>query len=161
MAGTDYKTILQSALDEWVELECKRQDIELELANKLQFIRATFNFLSDDDKPQFESRVRCFSAQHGGITLAIRRILQDSAGQWHTATLMRDKLVQAGFDFSDYRANPLATIHAVLKRSRPEEIEAVKIDGVMAWRWKPEVPKRYPRLRTARLRAFVGRKPSQ
>lgn len=156
MADNDYKSILRQALDEWIDLECKRQNIELELANKLQFIRATFNLLPDADKPEFDTLVRSFSAQPGGITLAIRRILQDNAGQWHTATVMRNKLVESGFDFSDYRANPLATIHAVLKRSRPEEIEAIKIDGVMAWRWKADVPKRSPRLRTRRVRAFAG-----
>src|SRR5437867_1390614 len=153
----DYKSILTRALDEWFELDCKRQDIELAQASKLQYIRAPYNLPSDKDKPEFEHRVRSFSAQPGGITLAVHRVLQESPGQWHTATLMRDKLIDSGFDFSNYRANPLASIHAVLKRSRPEQIEALKIDGVMAWRWKADAPRRFPRLWSTKARAFSSR----
>lgn len=157
MTDNDYNSILTKALDEWIELESKRQNIEVELANKLQFIRATFNLLSDEDKPKFDDRVRSLSMQPEGITLAVRRVLQDSPSQWYTATLMRDKLNENGFDFSNYRANPLASIHAVLKRSKPEEIETENFDGVMAWRWKAGAPKRYPRLFGARRAAFIGK----
>lgn len=157
MADNDYKTILLQAMDEWIELESKRQEIELELEQKLQFIRATFNMLSEEDKPVFAELVSSFSLQPGGITLAVRRILQDNAGEWFTATLMRDKLAETGFDFSNYKANPLASVHAVLKRCKPEETESVKMDGVMAWRWRADIPKRFPRIMSAKGRAFIGR----
>jgi hypothetical protein len=63
--------------------------------------------------------------------------LKAAYGDWLTVTNVRDRLNKAGFDFSTYSSNPLASISAILRRMKPEEIESTVADGgVAAYRWK-------------------------
>ena len=148
---TDYKAVIEQAFKELGELILKREEADLQVAKRLQLIRATVNMLPDDEREQFESMLSHFGNRSVGLTEAIRNVLRNAPEQWHTATVVRDKLVSAGFDFSEYAANPLASIHTILKRFKPEEVERAIIEGVPAYRWKI---RRFPR---EKIRKAFGR----
>jgi hypothetical protein len=138
MIPIDYKSILEQALAEYTLMVSQRQELDLELAKKTQFIRATMNMLPDSEKTEFETALSNLGGPSLGLTDAIRKALQTEPNKPFTATQVRDKLKLSNFDFSSYKTNPLASIHAVLKRLKPEEVETTDIDGVNAWRWVGE-----------------------
>jgi len=139
MNTTEYKSIIAKELREYADLIHRQYEIGAEMERKLQLIRATINMLPDAEQAVFVEKVRelATSIEAEGLSAAVRRILQESRGDWHTATNVRDKLVSCGFDFSNYTSNPLSSIHAILKRLKPPEVEMTNLEGgVMAWRWR-------------------------
>jgi len=139
MAPIDYAEIVVQALDEYTEIVRDRQLLDFELAKKRQFIKATLNMLPEDERECFESIFESIGGGELGLTDAIRKILQASPKKSFTATDVRNELKKSGFNFSSYTANPLASIHAVLRRLKPEEAEVTDIDGVAAWRWVGDI----------------------
>jgi hypothetical protein len=135
MTPIDYKSLLEQALAEYGQMVLDRQLMDLEIAKKKQFIKATMNMLPDEDRAALDAALDKLSGEPLGLTDAIRKVLQREPKKPFTATAVRDKLKKANFDFSSYKTNPLASIHAVLKRLKPEEVETTDIDGVTAWRW--------------------------
>ena len=144
MTKPNYKAVLRMALNEYHELIEKREELDIQIAWKNQFIRATLHMLdlNEDDESEFSAIEGVFETRHFGLTNAVRQTLQSSK-EWFTATQMRDALQSTGFDFDHYRANPLASIHSVMKRLKDSEAERTEIEGVMAWRWKGV--RRFPR----------------
>ncbi len=135
----DYKQVIGQAIGEYDALIRQRQELDLKLAQKEQFIRATMYQLSDADREKFEQWFNSLMAGAVGLSDSIRGILSANPRKWHTATEVRDALKKSGFSFAGYASNPLASIHAALKRLKKDEAEMTEIDGVMAWRAKPEL----------------------
>ncbi len=144
MKTEDYRAVLISAIERLAELGNQRAEIELELAKLQQFIAATLNMLPDDQKEEFSTAVnkalKMTEVKTAGLTEAIRKVLQGENGNWFTVAQVRDRLISSAFDFSDYTANPLASISTTLKRMKPSEVESSLIAGVTVYRWK-EAPK--------------------
>ncbi len=69
------------------------------------------------------------------LTECCRDILR-AKQDWMSPVEVRDALLAAGFDFSNYTSNPLSSIHTTLKRMVPEEIEAETRPDGQAYRWK-------------------------
>lgn len=110
-----------------------------------QLIAATANMLPDELKENTLKRIsamqQLYRVREYGLTEAIRVALESKVGQWLTVSSVRDQLLALGFDFSNYTSNPLASISAVLRRMKDEEVETTTVDGgVAAYRWKQ--PKR-------------------
>jgi len=59
---------------------------------------------------------------------------------WMTPVEIREALLAAGFDFSNYTSNPLSSIHTTLKRMVPDELVTETRDDGQVYRWaeKPE-----------------------
>jgi len=136
MASIDYNELLNQAFDEYSKLVADRREIEWKVAQKEQFIIATINMLPDDKKPAWITLFDKLSGEPVTLSDAVRSVLQASPKKFHTATEVRDALRKMKFDFSQYTTNPLSSVHAALKRLKPEEAEATKTEGVMTWRWK-------------------------
>ena len=135
--GVDYNSILEESIAEYQELRATRDELDMQIAKKFQFIKATINLLPDNEKLRYNALVFMGRLEEHGPTIAIRKVLQSRPTRWMTATQVRDLLVVNGYDFSGYRSNPLASVHSILKRLGQEgEIEATMVDGVMAWRWR-------------------------
>jgi hypothetical protein len=55
---------------------------------------------------------------------------------WMSPVQVREALLAAGFDFSNYTSNPLSSIHTTLKRLVPEELETETRPDGQVYRWK-------------------------
>jgi hypothetical protein len=136
MTEINYNLLLEQAFKDFGQLCRERQETEWKLAQKEQFIRATINMLSDEEKRAWEASLDELSSEPVTLSDAIRKALQSTPNKFHTATQVRDALAKAKFDFSQYTTNPLSSIHSALKRLKPEEVQTEKIDGVLAWKWR-------------------------
>jgi hypothetical protein len=63
-----------------------------------------------------------------------RDILRQKA-DWMSPVEVREALLAAGFDFSDYTSNPLSSIHTTLKRMVPEELATETRPDGQVYRW--------------------------
>lgn len=133
----DYKALVEKTYKEFSELVARRDEIELEIAKRIQFLRASVNMLPEEEKVVFRAKVEALANDYEvGITDAVRAALRSSPKEWNTATDVRDLLVKSGIDFSRYTSNPLASIHTILRRMYPAEVEKTDVEGVAAYRWK-------------------------
>jgi hypothetical protein len=55
---------------------------------------------------------------------------------WMSPVQVREALLAAGFDFSNYTSNPLSSIHTTLKRLVPDELETETRPEGQVYRWK-------------------------
>jgi hypothetical protein len=141
MDDAHYLTLIHDAIAKLEKLQRDRESIEAEVMKLEQLIAAAANMLPDDTKDaamQWMSNLRELSRLRDvGLTDAIRRVLRQRAGDWLTATNVRDRLFSLGFDFTAYSTNPLASISTTLRRMKPEEVDTTTVDGgVVAYRWK-------------------------
>jgi hypothetical protein len=154
MNDVDYKVVLDKAFAEFASLTKQREDLDLKVAKLHQFIRATANMLPDEDRVDFMATVDQLAGDAIGLTDAVRNTLKAASPKWLTAVSVRDQLLASGFDFQRYTSNPLASIHAVLKRLKSSEVENTTIEGVAAYRWIL----RFPRLKEERRHKVAARK---
>ena len=140
MDTPNYIAVAVDAMNKLEELQRKRDAIDAEALKLEQLVIATANMLPDETKSLLLRRMEILQAltqlREGGLTDAIRAILQAAPGDWLTVTNVRDRLISAGFDFSRYSTNPLASISTTLRRMKSEEVETTTMDGVAAFRWK-------------------------
>ncbi|MFZ1159645.1 MAG: hypothetical protein WAO10_17805, partial [Candidatus Sulfotelmatobacter sp.] len=158
MTAIDYNELLEQAFREYTDLVKERREIDWRAAQKEQFIVATINMLPDDKKGKWVTLFDNLSGEPVTLSDAIRAVLQAAPKKFHTATEVRDALRKNKFDFSQYTTNPLSSVHAALKRLKPEEAEVSKTEGVMAWRWKESARKlrRHKRKRNAFIGTYRG-----
>ena len=141
MDASDYLTLVNDAFEKLEKFQRDRESIEAETMKLEQLIAATANMLPDDIKSVVMGRMRNLQKlsqlRDVGLTDAIRAILRQAAGDWLTVTNVRDRLINLGFNFSNYSTNPLASVSTTLRRMKPEEVETATVDGgVAAYRWK-------------------------
>ena len=141
MDTAHYAAMMADAFSKLEKLHRDREVIDGEIMKIEQLIAATANMLPDEVRDLAMQRMTVFQELNRlrdvGLTDAIRAILRQADGEWLTVTNVRDHLIKAGFDFSNYSTNPLASVSAVLRRMKPEEVESTTVDGgVAAYRWK-------------------------
>ena len=137
---------LAQAVEKMTKLLDQQARIELEMARLRQFIYVTRNMLPDEKRQTFDTSYKplekIVESGSAGLAEAIKKVLQSSA-EWLSATQVRDRLVDQGFDFTHYKSNPLASISTALRRSKSQEVEISDRKGVATYRWKH----RFPRLK--------------
>jgi len=138
---TNYFDLVNKEFFKLQKLQRQRDELDLEIAKSKQFIAATANMLTDRQRDTALQTMGLVEAKKmmvdAGLTEAIKSVLKQNFKQWLTVTKVRDQLESAGFDFSNYKSSPLASISTTLKRLRlkPEDVETTEIDGVAAYRW--------------------------
>jgi len=133
----DYKALVEKTFKEFNNLIARRDEIELEIAKRIQFLRASVNMMPEEDRAFFRAQVDALADDYEvGITDAVRAALRTSSKEWNTATDVRDVVAESGFNFSRYTSNPLATIHTILRRMYPTEVDKTTVEGVAAYRAK-------------------------
>jgi hypothetical protein len=141
MDVTHYIAMMQDAFTKLEQLYVERESIDSEIMKLEQLIGATANMLPAEVQDLASKRIavlqELYRVREAGLTNAIRATLRGAAGDWLTVTNVRDQLIKAGFDFSTYSTNPLASISAILRRLKSEDVETRAIEnGVTAYRWK-------------------------
>ena len=140
MTDTDYLRLVTEAFSKLTEMRRQRENIEVDIAKLKQFIVATANLLPDLQRLQVLANMQLVEdverIAEAGLTEAVRNALRNHPRQWLTAAKVRDELVAASFDFSDYKSNPLASVSTTLRRMKSDEVETANVDGgVTAYRW--------------------------
>jgi hypothetical protein len=142
MNDTDYPAVLDASLEKLGAALQKTRELEVEIDKLKQFISAAINMLPDEDRVCFIAKLDQLAFAEDirsvGLKEAIIRILSAQSKNWFTAANMRDALLESGFDFRNYTANPLASVSTTLKRMKSNEVESTTNGGVAAYRWKPK-----------------------
>src|SRR5579859_3368960 len=118
MNDTDYSTVAAKALIRYAQLVTQREELDIEIAKLNQFLRATINLLSDEDKQLYAATLAEVLGSPVGLADAIRQVLKTNALKWLTVSEIRDRLKESGFDFSGYMANPLASVSTTIRRMK-------------------------------------------
>jgi hypothetical protein len=98
------------------KLTRQRDEAEVELTKMKQLIQSVFAMLSEDQQKANQQAIDDMEAESGGIQDAIKLVFSKHQGDWLTVSNVRDYLIDIGFDFRRYKANPLASIGTTLKR---------------------------------------------
>jgi hypothetical protein len=145
MNDDDYKNILDEAVAKLTAKLRQERELEAEVAKLKQFIHATVNMLPDDERAFFIAKLNELAYDEEkrsiGLKEAIIRIVSSQPKRAFTATQVRDKLLESNFDFSNYTANPLASVSTTLKRMTNREVEAMTVEDVAAYRWISRFPR--------------------
>jgi len=139
MADALYCRILEESLQKYSDLFRQREELDSELSKLRQFIHATANMLPDEDRRGYQPQLSALASQTSGLTEAVRDALRlvTADNSSATATQIRDRLVQDGFDFARYTSNPLASVNTVLRRFKPGEVKTGQTErGVTTYQWR-------------------------
>jgi hypothetical protein len=133
----DYRQLLVESLEKFVILSRQKEEIEAEIIKLRQFVYATMNMLPDAERMKYQAEFSGLAAEVAGLTDAVREALKLATQRltYFTAAQVRDHLVKAGFDFSQYSSNPLASVNTTIRRLKPSDVESTTVDGVAAYRW--------------------------
>src|ERR1700722_7907406 len=136
MTVINYSQLLKNALNESTELSSERARIDARLLKLQQFIYAAINLLPEEERSMYQAEVATLASQFGNLTDSIREILKLATQRetFFTAAEVRDQLKSAGFDFSEYTSNPLASVNTILRRFRGDEVEVSKRAGVTVYK---------------------------
>jgi hypothetical protein len=115
----DYFAMFSDLVKRHNELSQRRNDIDLEIAKLTQLILATFPLLPAEKQALFQTEIEELEAQSTGLSNAIKLVFSNRKGEWLSAVKVREHLNTMGFDLTQYRANPLASITTTLKRMAP------------------------------------------
>jgi len=129
----DYMQMLRQLVEERENCVRKRDEAMRELSRLSELIRSTIKMLPPDQRAKCDAIFERIDKRPAGLTIAIRLCFTASK-QWLTPVEIRDSLKSNGFNFENYKANPLASIHTTLKRMVPHEVECKTADGRKLYR---------------------------
>ena len=78
---------------------------------------------TEDQQKANQQAIDELESEGGGLQDAIKLVFSTQRGEWLTASEVRNFLEEMGFDFRQYRTNPLASIATTLKRLVPDYLE--------------------------------------
>lgn len=133
----DYVQLLRDLLEERESWTRKRDDAERELSRISGLIRSTIKMLPPEQRSQIgcETLLERIDRRPPGLTTVIRGAF--TAGkEWLTPIEIRDYLKSIGFNFEEYKANLLTSIHTTLRRMVPHEVECKTVAGQKLYRLK-------------------------
>jgi hypothetical protein len=121
----DYHAMFTDLVKRCNELLQRRNEIDGEVTKLKQLILATFPLLPDDKQAVYQAEIEQLEEESGGLLNAIKLVFSAHKGEWLTPSHVRDYLREMGFDLTQYRANPLASIGTTLKRMVPDHLESM------------------------------------
>lgn len=139
---SEYQKIADRQLAKLEALRDKRTQIERDMKNAHQLAWAAIRAMPDHEKGPYLARMTARAFQQFGLTETIRNLLQESK-EALTPVQVKERLDVAGYDFSAYKSNPLSSIHSILKRFKPSEVQTCpRMDGGTAYQWKVQRARR-------------------
>ena len=112
----DYWKMFVDLMERRAKLIRQRDEAEIELAKMKQLIVSVFALLPEDRQKPNQQAIDDMEAESAGLQDAIKLVFSAHAGEFLTVSDVRDHLNDIGFDFRQYKANPLASIGTTLKR---------------------------------------------
>jgi len=120
----DYYSMFSELVTRHNQLAQQRNEIDREVTKLKQLILATFPLLPADKQALFQAEIEEMEEQTGGLLNAIKLVFSAHKGEWLTPTQVRDCLAAMGFNLTQYRANPLASIGTTLRRMVPSQLDS-------------------------------------
>lgn len=147
MGKDDFKRAFDTACDELEKLTEQRDQLELKIMQLKKSIIALAPLAGEQEF--FDSWLQ--SLEESGITDNCRDILR---GSQNPLTPLQVKAQLESLSYKFKTKNPLAAIHAVLKRlvANHEATKETTSDGDIAYK----LIRRFPRVRSAKAKAFLG-----
>jgi hypothetical protein len=137
MLSDSEKKVIRSYMEKLFSLLKERMALDKQIADHEVTVRSILALHEDEDvMPYLDNLYTLIPPE--GFTDAIRKVLRSSEDALSAAEV-RDKLPGAGFSLEGY-SNPLASIHTILKRLTPREVEQTTKDGKTAYKWV-EIPR--------------------
>ena len=112
----DYWKIFADLMERRAKLIRQRDESEIELAKIKQLITSVFAMLPEDRQKANQQAIDDMAAESAGLQDAIKLVFSTREGQCISVSSVREYLNAMGFDFRQYKANPLASISTTLKR---------------------------------------------
>jgi len=126
----DYKKLFTELITRLGELTRQRDAIEVEIAKLKPLIFSTFKLLPEEFQKIYWKEIAEMEDESAGLQEAIKLVFSMNKGIWLTPFAVRDSLIAMGFEFKEYRANPLASIATTLKRMVPGHLQSrVGVNG--------------------------------
>jgi hypothetical protein len=118
------------------DLDLKRETLEKRILQLEQTIASLSELTGEGPLSKAWSRAELNKLDSLKLADALRKVLQSGNKYW-TPIDVRDMLLLQGYDLSGY-TNPLASIHAVLKRLHEsgETVRIASAEGKAMYRWK-------------------------
>jgi hypothetical protein len=120
MTESEYEKLIRNSLQRFLDLNKKREAIDVELVKLRQFMYATLNMVPDTERERWETdiaaAVRKATANTTSLADSVRRVFESHPNIGYTISGIREALVESGFDFSSYVSNPLSSISTTLRR---------------------------------------------
>jgi len=136
----DYLKMVQDLVKEREEWIRKRDDVIRELSRLSELIRSTVKMLPEEQRARCDVLLERIDKRPAGLTIAIRLCFtaakRRDGKDWLTPVEIREFLKEGGFNFENYKANPLASIHSTLKRMVPHEVECKTANSRKLYRLK-------------------------
>jgi hypothetical protein len=134
---------LESAQTELVDLLAKKDDIDRKIAaiqQSIQILEPLYGRQFTGARPRSLVEDLANDVRNLGITDAIERVLMSQPGVWMAPTIVRDHLVERGYQIVG--DNPMANVHTVLKRlvDRKGPIVSIASGKDTVYRYDPSVP---------------------
>jgi hypothetical protein len=120
----DYDAMFADLLKRHNALIYQRNEIDIEISKLKQLILATAPLLPDHKQKMIQAEIEQMEEEGAGLLEAIKLVFSSHKDEWLTASEVRDYLMGMGFDFRQYKTNPLASIATTLKRMVPTYLEA-------------------------------------
>jgi hypothetical protein len=120
----NYYSMFAELVTRHTQLVQQRNEIDSEVTKLKQLILATLPLLPEDKQSLFQAEIEKMEEQSGGLLSAIRLVFSAHKGEWLTPTEVRDHLTAMGFNLTQYRANPLASIGTTLRRMVPSQLDS-------------------------------------
>lgn len=112
----DYWKLFANLMERRATLIRQRDEAEVELAKMKQLITSVFGMLPESQQKANQQAIDDMEAESAGLQDAIKLVFSTHPGEWMTASHVHDHLRNMGFDFRQYKSNPLASIATTLKR---------------------------------------------
>jgi hypothetical protein len=137
---TEYAAIFEQHLKKIIDLRAEQRRINTDMEKATEMLKASFANMSNEERMKFvdtfDAALEQMAKREVGLTEAIRTVLQSNPKGWFNALKVRAGLKDSGFDFTGYTSDPLASIHAVLKRFKRTEVKVRKDGaGLKEYRW--------------------------
>ncbi|MGB6482013.1 MAG: hypothetical protein WBE86_00845 [Candidatus Acidiferrales bacterium] len=138
MKDTDYKRLIKSLYVKRATLYQRRTAVNAEIDKITQLLFAAANMLPENERDKvilekLRPLAEADMAREASLRVSIGKIHSEANREWLTVRDVRDRLIAAGFNFSN-TVSPLASISTTSRRMN--ELENKKIEGVNVYRLK-------------------------
>jgi hypothetical protein len=132
----EYQQIVVEHVEKLRRLRDEQARIEQQIKSVRDLLKAALNLMPEEEKGPFMQEMGTVVFERVGLTQAIRNLMQ-GRDSFLTPPEIKDMLEINGYDFSEYKSNPLSSIHSILKRFKRSEMEVRHwATGTPSYRWK-------------------------